>query len=170
MPSAVSQGVGRVVQMVCLAAVRLQVSPLQFPLNYWAALSYSTNRLMRQLAECDARAVCSFDTTHLHACIHPYIHTGINTCMHTYIPTHTHTHTRTHTCIRTYIPTQTRTHTHARIHTYMHTYTPWIHKCVTNTRVCATHHKHNSYSVQHYTHFTKQRCRSSLPIQNATTQ
>jgi len=59
MPSAVSQGAGRVVQMVCLAAV----SPLQFLVNYWASLSYSTNCLIRQLAECDARAVCSFDTT-----------------------------------------------------------------------------------------------------------
>jgi hypothetical protein len=90
MPSAVSQGAGRVVQTVCLAAVQLQVSPLQFFVNYWASLSYSTNRLMRQLAECDARAVWSCDTTYLHAGIHSYI------------PTHKHTHT--HACIHTYAP------------------------------------------------------------------
>jgi len=66
MPYAVRQGAGRVVQMVCLAAVQLQVSPLQFLVNYWAYLSYSTNRLMRHLAESDARAVCYFVTTYLH--------------------------------------------------------------------------------------------------------
>jgi hypothetical protein len=147
MPSAASQGASRVVQMVCLAAAQLQVPPLPFLVNYRLHLSDSTNRLMRHLAECDARTVCSFDTT--------YIHTNVRTYIHAYI----HTNVRS-AYIHTYIHTNVRTYVHTYIHTYVHSTDPQVcHKynsmCSTSSTIRAvystTNILHNSITDRLYT-------------------
>ena len=53
-------------------------------------------------------------------------------------------------------------------------YIPWILKFVTKTVECGTSYKytniHNFYTVNHYKNFTEQYYRSSLHINNSSTE
>ena len=126
---------------------------------------------------------CAYTHAHTHIYIHTYIHMYIQAiCMCVHINLHTYIHTHKHAYLNTYVHTNIHTHTFilsyvlAYLHLYKHTYIHTFHGSiiVAKTVRCETSHKytkiHDFYSVKHHWHFTKWYYKTSLYIENSSTE